>query len=118
MATTPNLPAGETLPQYDDQHAEGIDVEAIISKVISDGRIGWGMTRTPEQRAIVTAVIRAIQAVGDATFVKNGTYRLMRRDGADIERLAALLSRVAPLTLVECGGNPVDTVVVLTKADG
>lgn len=115
MTTTPQLPAGETLPQYDDQHPEGVDIEALH---------GWLATRLSDywrienirERTIIREVLTALQATGDATLVKNETYRMMRRDGADVERLAARLSRENPALLVECGGNPVTAVLAVLDA--
>lgn len=113
------LPTGETLPEYDDQHPEGVDIEALRTWLYA--RRGWGHLEGADLPGtglgLIRDVLAALQAVGDATLVKNGTYRLMRRDGADIERLAALLSRVAPLTLVKCGGNPVDAVAAITSTE-
>lgn len=121
------LPTGEKLPEYDDGPADGVDIDALHEWLRLRFPNSWGF---PEHlndanravverghRLLIGQMVAALQAVGDATLVKNGTYRLMRRDGADIERLAALLSRVAPLSLVECGGNPVDTVVAITKVE-
>lgn len=108
------LPTGETLPEYDDQHPEGVDIAALHQWVI-DHRSWPGGIAIEMQR--IRDVLAALQAVGDATLVKNGTYRMLRRDAADIERLAARLSRAGHAALVvESGGNPVTAAITLLSA--
>lgn len=110
------LPTGETLPQYDDQHPEGVDIAALWSWLIEHRPNGWRNTIGRDGSAI-RDVLAALQAVGDATLVKNGTYRAMRRDGADIERLAAWLANHGlSAALVEHGGNPVNTAITALTA--
>ncbi len=108
------LPTGETLPDYDDSPADGVDI-AKIHQWLIDNRSWTGAAYREAQ--LVRDVLAALQAVGDAQLVKNGTYRLMRRDGADIERLAAWLTHnKLGGKIVEHGGSPVDAAIaVLTE---
>ena len=113
---TDHLPAGETLPEYDDEHPEGVDINALWSWLIEHRPNGWRNT-IGRDGAAIRDVLAAVQAVGDATLVKNGTYRAMRRDAADIERLAARLSRAGHAALVvESGGNPVTAAITFLSA--
>ena len=106
------LPTGETLPDYDDEPAVNLDtLQAWLQQhrphrwATCDGPAGY-------DRSIISDVVTALQAVSDATLVKNATYRAMRRDGADIERLAAALVRIgAQARIVEHNGNVVDAAV-------
>lgn len=112
--TSPKLPAGETLPEYDDQHPEGVDVAVLHRWLVANRHWGGVVGRG---YPAVSDVLVALQAVGDATLVKNGTYRMLRRDAADVERLAAQLSRAGhSALLVEHGGNPVTAAVALLNA--
>ena len=109
------LPTGETLPQYDDEHPEGVDLLKLNEWLVA--RIGGDWTISMMDQALIREVLAALQAVGDATLVKNGTYRAMRRDGADIERLTAWLANHGlTKALVEHGGNPVDTAITAITA--
>lgn len=110
---------GEQLPDYDDSPADG-DIEQMCAWLKT--RRGWDgeQVALAGYRASQTVrdVLAALQAVGDATLVKNSTYRLMRRDGADIERLAAYLTREGYAgPLVEHGGNPVTTIIAVIGDD-
>ncbi len=112
------LPTGEQLPEYDDGPADGVDVDAMHAWLT--GRYGFTWTSvmgvTSGPRETIRMVVEALQAVGDATLVKNETYRVMRRDGADVERLAAALTRDGYVTtLVEHGGNPADAAITLVR---
>lgn len=114
---TDHLPAGETLPEYDDEHPEGVDLYALRMWLIEHGGSHWQHADQGVQLRI-RDVLAALQAVGDATLVKNDTYRAMRRDGVEIERLAAWLANHGfTAALVEHGGNPVSvTITALTAA--
>lgn len=112
MSTIPQT--GEKLPDYDDGPADGVDIDA-MHRWLTANRRGWyaapNMGDPPAPKAI-RDVLAALQAVGDATLVKNGTYRAMRRDGTDIERLTAWLSNNdMNATLIEHDGNPVSAAI-------
>lgn len=116
MATS-NLPAGETLPEYDDQHPEGVDIEAVHRWLVEHHRPEYWRVQNIRERAIIREVLTALQATGDATLIKNGTYRLLRRDARDVERLAARLTKAGYAALiVECDGNPVDAALAILDA--
>lgn len=109
----PDLPAGEKLPEYDDQHPEGIDIDALHRWLVGNRQWAGAVGRSPHA---VRDVLAALQAVGDATLVKNATYRAMRRDGADIERLAAGLTKLGYVAeIVEHHGSPVDTALTIAR---
>ncbi len=111
------LPTGETLPDYDDGPADGVDLDRLNAWLVATRGGDWAISMT--DKALIRDVVMALQAVGDATLVKNATYRAMRRDGADIERLTARLANSGHVgVLVEHDGNPVDAVLaVLTAID-
>lgn len=98
------LPAGETLPEYDDGPADGVDIAKMRAWLVEHR--SWGGSPSMND-PLIREVLAALQAVGDATLIKNGTYRLLRKDAADIERLAARLARGHIEMLVE-HGHPVD----------
>lgn len=99
------LPTGEQLPEYDDPGEQPIDV-AKLQAWMRD-RQGWG---APD--AFIRDVLTALQAVGDATLVRNATYRAMRRDGAEVERLSAwLVNHGMAHALMQADGNPVDAAI-------
>lgn len=110
------LPTGETLPDYDDGPADGVDMMKLAEWLMANRKErGWSVY--PVDTDTVRDVLAALQAVGDATLVKNDTYRLMRRDGADIERLAAWMSNNGmALLVVEQGGNPAAAAVAALTA--
>lgn len=113
MTITPKLPAGESLPEYDDEHPEGVDIEALTAWLRGHRNFRWGYT---VDQAIIRDVLVALQAVGDATLVKNGTYRLMRRDGADIERLSAGLTRLGyAAKIIEYDGSVADAALSVAR---
>lgn len=112
------LPTGEKLPEYDDGPADGVDIDALHRWLAGRFPDYWTPVNIREQ-AIIREVLAALQAVGDATLVKNETYRVMRRDGADVEHLAAYLTREGYAgPLVEHGGNPVKTIIAVIGTDG
>ncbi len=99
---------GEQLPDYDDGPADGVDPMRLC-EWLATNRPERGWSVYPVDLDTVRDVLAALQAVGDATLVKNETYRLMRRDGADVERVAAWLSNNGYAGhIVEHGGNPID----------
>jgi len=129
MAVTPGLPAGERLPEYDDEPA--VELETLRAWLVKRHPGLWGQdsvsgihnapsgalqTIAIYEREIIRDVIAALQAVGAAQLVKNGTYRAMARDGRDVERLAAWLTNSEPITLMEHDGNPVDAAIFLLNA--
>ena len=111
------LPTGEKLPDYDDGPADGVDVAKMHAWIAA--RPGWYLGDPAPDVNMIRTVLAALQAVGDATLVKNATYRAMRKDGADIERLTAhLANRGHAGLLVECDGNPVAAIIaVATELD-
>jgi len=116
MAATPGLPAGERLPEYDDEPA--VEPEALRLWLVRNLPMRWDANPFAHhlERSLVSDVVRALQAVADAQLVKNGTYRAMARDGRDVERLAAWLANSEPITLMEHDGNPVDAAIFLLNA--
>jgi len=114
--TTPNLPVGEKLPEYDDGPADGIDVLKLHRWLVAHRKSG---SSPRYNEALIREVLDALQAVGDATLVKNATYRAMRRDGARVERLAAWLANHGEHTAVlDADGDPVEgaiTALVLAQ---
>lgn len=106
------LPTGETLPDYDDGPADGVDTRKLLDWLHEQRGWGYGPhTCMPETH--IRDVLAALQAVSDATLVKNQTYRAMRKEGADIERLAArLANRGHAARIVEHGG-PVDAAIAV-----
>lgn len=112
---TEQLPAGEKLPEYDDGPADGADLERML-QWLTEHR-GWIVPGI--DRAVIREVLAALQAVGGATLVKNETYRAMRRDGTDVERLAAYLTREGYAgPLIEHDGNPVTTIIAVIGTGG
>jgi hypothetical protein len=115
------LPTGEKLPDYDDGPADGVDTHALHRWLTARSPLRWDSNPAALnlEHDLIRDVLAALQAVGDATLVKNGTYRMMRRDGADIEALAAYLTREGYAgPLVEHGGNPVKTIIAVIGTDG
>lgn len=107
------LPTGEKLPDYDDGPADGVDTDAMHRWLTGRLPDYWTSANIREKQ-LIRDVLAALQAVADATLVKNDTYRTMRRDGVDIERLAAHLSNTGHADLVvDRGGNPVTAVIAL-----
>jgi len=87
------LTTGETLPEYDDPADSAVDVAKLHAWLASER--GWYANPwmgDPAAPKAIADVLAALQAVGNATLVKNATYRAMRRDSADIERLNAWLA--------------------------
>lgn len=106
------LPTGEQLPGYDDGPSDATAASVPRIMVWLTAHRGWKV----EQFAIIRDILDALQAVGDAQLVKNATYRLMRRDGADVERLAAwLANNNFDRAVVEADGNPVTAAITLLK---
>lgn len=108
------LPTGEKLPDYDDGAADGADIIRIRDWVSRYGRCRDNLIVSGDPEGVIRDVLAALQAAGDATLVKNETYRAMRRDGADVERLAAHLANHGHADLlVDRDGNPVTAVIAL-----
>jgi hypothetical protein len=120
------MTAPEQLPEYHDEPR--VDPVALLHWVRQHCRDLEGFTPGPgfltelgklrhdrEQAAErVTPVIQALQATGDATLVKNATYRSMLRDRADLERLAAhLLNGPHAAAVLEADGDPVTAAIRL-----
>jgi hypothetical protein len=107
---------GEKLPDYDEGPADGVDIDALHRWLLANRR-GWYAAPNmgdPPAPAAIRDVLAALQAVGDATLVKNETYRAFTRDRADVERLSAYLAREGYTgPLVEHGGNPVTTIIAV-----
>jgi hypothetical protein len=123
----------DDLPEYDDErHTDAHVIREYLTKRIPDR---WGVMSVPDyndahslqpeqvvklgeyERVIITDVIGALLATGDATLVKNPTYRAMRRDGADVERLAAGLSKLGYTeVVVQADGNPVTAALTILEA--
>jgi hypothetical protein len=109
MMTT--LPTGETLPEYDDGPADGVDVVKMREWLVKYR--SWGGSPGMND-PLIRDVLAALQAVGDATLVKNPTYRAMRQDGMRIEHLTARLANTGRSgLLVEHGGDPVSVVLAM-----
>lgn len=117
------LPTGETLPDYDDGPADGVDIDALWSWLVARRADRWGpdapvVIKISEEKSQIRDVLTALQAVGDATLIKNATYRAMRKDGADIEHLAARLANTGRSHLIiECGGPVGAALAILTELD-
>jgi hypothetical protein len=111
------LPTGETLPDYDDGPSDGADVVAMRQWLRVHYPDQWDApkdataperSRFEQDRArAISLVITALKIVGDATPVKNATYRAMRKEGADIERLSARLANTGHSDLIIENGGPV-----------
>jgi hypothetical protein len=117
------LPTGEQLPDYDDAPSGAVRVALMrdwLRKFYPDQ---WdapadadsaARSRFEQDRArAISLTLTALQVVGDATLVANGTYRAMRRDGADLERIAARIANQNPQLLVACDGNPATAVLAI-----
>ena len=125
MSTIPQT--GEQLPDYDDERPEGVDINAVLAWLEERYPGNWGtpdhfdavnqaIVRAGHRRAI-SLVLAAFQAIGDATLVKNGTYRMMRQDGNRVERLAARLANTDKAgLLIEHGGDPVSATLAILDA--
>ena len=105
MTTAPST-TPDDLPQYDDEPR--VDAFKLREWLVTSLAARWGpeslvagATMSDEQRGAVEAyerqlivdVIGALQVVGDATIVKNPTYRALVRDQRQLEQLAATLTR-------------------------
>lgn len=110
------LPTGETLPEYDEGPADGpVDIDKLRTWLAANrpdsvvGQYGPGReVASQQQRAVVRDVLAALQAVGDATLVKNPTYRALVRQGQDVERLAAGLHKLGHVeAILEADGDVV-----------
>ena len=113
------LPTGETLPEYDEGPADGpVDVLKLHAWLTEHDEVDWSNEHIGESHNRATAdradrlrigqVLRALQAVGDATLVKNPTYRALVKQGTDIERLAAGLHKLGQAEAVlEADGDVV-----------
>ena len=115
------LPTGEKLPDYADGPADGVDLHALHRWLTARAPLRWDSNPAAPnlEHSLIRDVLAALQAVGDATLVKNETYRAMRRDGVDIEHLTAhLANRGHADLLVLHGGNPVAAIIaVATELD-
>lgn len=129
MSGPNHLPAGESLPEYEDErHTDAHVIQAYLRQHVPGkwGDASLGGTTPAEalhasaevgdhalamyERELITDVIGALLATGDATLVKNATYRAMVRDGREIERLAAGLTKAGVVELLVANdGNPVTT---------
>lgn len=90
-------PDGPSVEQLYDDPADtgtGVDVGKLYTW-LTEHRPGWEGRHplgTPKiELQIVAEVLDALHAVGDATLLKNATYRALRRDVAAVERLNAWL---------------------------
>lgn len=111
---------GEKLPSYDDEPA--VNAHTLRSWLIEHVPQRWsdaeGVIADGAEREIITDVIGALQVAGDATTVKNATYRALLRDRAAVERLAAGLTRLGLTAWVlEADGDPI-TAALQALADG
>jgi len=117
MSGPNHLPAGESLPEYEDErHTDAHVIYAYLLKHVPDRwtkcdcEPGSGCSAGDGDLQLITDVIGALLATGDATLVKNATYRAMIRDGREIERLAAGLTKAGVVELLVANdGNPVTT---------
>jgi len=114
---TPAIPRDtEQLPQYDDEQTVTASAVLALVRQLAPGRWPAGAALDQTSQQMVLDVLAALQMVGNATLVKNETYRAMRRDGQEIERLAAGLSRNGLTAfLVEHDGNPVSTALTVIE---
>lgn len=115
------LPTGEKLPDYDDGPADGVDLHALHRWLLARSPLRWDSNPAALnlEHNLIRDVLAALQAVGDATLVKNETYRAMRRDGTDIEHLSAYLTREGYAgPLIEHNGNPVTTIIAVIGTEG
>lgn len=86
------LPTGEKLPEYDEPADDGIDMAKVQAWLVANRGVHVDWIGDPRTIHVIRSVVEALQAVGDATLVRNATYRAMRRDGADVEKLNAWLA--------------------------
>lgn len=119
-------PTGEPLPDYDDDPGP-VNPAALLAWVRRHRPLALPTPHDlndDNQRYVnaghldvVRAVLQALQAVGDATLVKNATYRAMRADGAAVERLGAwLIGHDHAGAVVEADGDVVRAAVGLLEA--
>jgi hypothetical protein len=120
------LPTGETLPEYDDGPSDGADVVAMRHWLRVHYPDQWDApkdataperSRFEQDRArAISLVITALKIVGDATPVKNATYRAMRKEGADIERLSARLANMGHAGAIVEKGGPINAAIAILDA--
>lgn len=101
-----NTPGPVDASMYD--AADGLDL-----RILREWLVGHRPRSTgPWTMADISDVITALQAVGDATLVKNSTYRAMRKDGAAIERLNAWMQNHGMAeAVVQRDGNAVEAAI-------
>jgi len=131
----PTTPTGEPLPEYTDDDGH-VSLAALLAFLRERVPKRWGQVslRGGEEifeppaelrdgmrghldmyeRIIVQDVLAALSAIGDATVLKNGTYRAMVRDRADLEKLAAYLTNHGhELLFLEHDGRAADAAIEL-----
>lgn len=108
------LPTGEKLPDYDGP-ADGVDIDQVFAwlKTRRDWNDGQTALTGYQAHQTIRDVLAALQVVGDATLVKNATYRAMRKEGADIEHLSARLANTGHSDLIIENGGPVGAVIAI-----
>jgi len=101
--------APEQLPEYHDDPV--VNPAVLMAWLRQQYPSFWGPV---EPLRAIGQVLQALQATGDATLVKNATYRSMLRDRADLERLAAhLLNGPHAAAVLEADGDPVAAAIRL-----
>jgi hypothetical protein len=103
------MSAPEQLPEYHDDPV--VDPAVLMAWLRQQYPNFWGPV---EPLRAIGQVLQALQAIGDATLIKNDTYRSMLRDRADLERLAAyLLNGPHAAAVLEADGDPVTAAIRL-----
>jgi hypothetical protein len=137
MKTPSTTPSGEPLPEYPDDERGTASPQAIHARLVREHADRWGdesvavsmgaafdttaqdasQAMAVYERTLIADVLAALQAVGDATLVANGTYRALRRDQAELEALAAFLANGAhPESLLLADGHAADAAIKVIQA--
>jgi hypothetical protein len=134
MITTPT---GEPLPEYPDDDRGPASPGQLVAWLRREVSGRWGdesmavnmavtLQTTSEaaqgalqvyEGVLVRDVLAALQAVGDATLLANGTYRALIRDSRELEALGAYIGNGPYVAdLLECDGHAADAAIrIITR---
>lgn len=138
--TDSDTPGPVGADMYDDPADGGVDYGKLLDRLCQRAPQRWGQASLKDgaellsvprelqagvsnvlgiyEQQIVADVLAALMFTADATLVKNDTYRMLRRDGAAVERLNAWLQNHGVVeAIVEHNGDAVAALIALDPFD-